>query len=442
MLATALALALASVEPAEPAVLAPALRAPLDAAVAAALPELVEFYRDLHQHPELSLQEHRSAARIAGRLRAAGFRVIEGVGGTGVAGVLENGPGPVILVRGDMDALPVTEATGLPYRSEVVATAEGGGSTGVMHACGHDVHQTVLVGTAELLAKLRPRWSGTIVAVAQPAEEIGRGARLMIEGGLFDQVPRPTHCLALHIAADLEAGKVSCVPGFALANVDSVDVTIFGRGGHGSRPQDAVDPVVAAAQVISALQTVVSRRVDPLDAAVITVGAIHAGTKHNIIPAEARLQLTVRSYSDATRKLLLDGIRDVTTHTCRAMGCPQDPSVAVRDEDFTPATFNDPELARAAAEVFADLLGPDSVEERKPVMGGEDFGRFPQHLGVPGLLFWLGSIDAERMQAASVPGALPLPTAHSAYYWPAPEPTIGTGVRAMSALALALLRAG
>ncbi len=401
---------------------------------------LVDFYKELHRHPELSLQEEQSARRVAERLEAFGYQVTRNVGGHGVVGVLANGPGPTVLIRGDMDALPLAEETRLPYESTVKVTGTDGRSVGVMHACGHDVHQTCLVGTARILAELRARWSGTVLVVAQPAEEIGTGARAMILDGLFDRFGRANYCLALHVASGHPAGAVAYTAGWALANVDSVDITIRGMGGHGSKPDLAIDPIVAAAQVIVALQTVVSRRLDPTEPGVITVGSIHAGSKHNIIPDEAKLQLTVRSYTEASRQVLLDGIRDVTIHTCRAMGCKRKPLIVVRYNEHTPSTYNDPALAEAAAHIFGKVLGPDKVLKQKPVMGGEDFGRYSKYLEVPGFIFWLGSVKQEVYEASLQPDGPLLPSLHSSKYAPDPAPTIQTGVRCMSSLALALLK--
>ncbi len=428
------ALALPSHDGAAPAPLAPAV----DAEVAAALPELVAAYKDLHSNPELSMQETRSAAKLAERLRGLGFDVTEHVGETGVVGVLVNGDGPTVLIRTDLDALPIAEETGLPYASKVVSKTREGRETQVMHACGHDVHQTVLFGTCRVLAHAKDRWHGTVIAIGQPAEETGEGAKRMLEAGLFEKFKKPDFCIALHVTPDLPTGTIGVTPGFALANVDSVDITIHGRGGHGSRPEAAVDPIVMAAHVITALQTIVSRRVDPQDAAVVTVGSIHAGTKHNIIPDRADLQITVRTYSDATRKLVLDSLKSITVETCRALGAEQDPEVRVRDGEFTPATYNDPALADRARRAFIAALGAEHVVDKKPVMGGEDFSRYSRDGGMPGLLFWLGSLPQARIDAASH-GGEPLPTAHSSKYFPDPEPTISTGVRAMSALALDLL---
>ena len=415
------------------------LAATVDRQVGSDLNDLLSFYIDLHTHPELSNQETESARKIANRLESMGYSVTTGVGGTGVVGILSNGPGPTVLVRGDIDALPVTEETGLDYASKVKVERDDGSLVGVMHACGHDVHQTCLVGTARLLANMRDRWSGKVMIVAQPAEETGEGARRMIEDGLFDRFGRPDYCIALHVSAGHPAGVVSYTSGWALANVDSVDITIYGRGGHGSRPHEAIDPVLAAAQTIVNLQSIVSRRVDPLESGVITVGSVHAGSKHNIISDTAKLQITVRSYTDETRKILLDGIRDVTINTCRAMGCTKDPDIVLREHEFTPSTYNDPELTEAAVVVFKKVVGPERVVSRKPVMGGEDFSRYSRHLKVPGFIFWLGSVPQDRFDASRQPGGEPLPSLHSGKYYPDPEPTITTGVRCMTSLALSLL---
>jgi len=437
-LAPSLLLADGAVRGAHRAALAPLVERETEARLA----EWVVYYKELHTSPELSLHETESARKLAARLRELGYDVTTGIGGNGLAGVLRNGAGPTVLIRGDMDALPVVEETGLPYASTVKAAGPDGVEVGVMHACGHDVHQTTLIGTATVLAQLKDRWRGTVVALGQPAEEIGKGARMMIADGLFERVPRPDYCVALHVASDAPAGVIAYAPGWALANVDSVDITIHGRGGHGSRPNETIDPVVAAAQVVLALQTIVSRRVDPREPAVVTVGSIHSGSKHNIISNEARLQLTVRSYGDETRRLLLDGIREITTHTCRAMGCERDPDIRAREDEFTPATYNDPQLAALAADVLRQVVGEQNVLERQPVMGGEDFGRYSKHLEVPGFMFFLGSVGADRFQASQQPGAAPLPSLHSSQFYPDPGPTISTGVRCLSSIALALLDEG
>lgn len=415
------------------------LAAAIDEHVARQLPGWNEFFIDLHRTPELSLHEKETSRKTAERLEKAGYRVTRGVGGYGVVGLLENGPGPTILIRGDMDALPITEETGLPYASKVTATTPDGKTVGVMHACGHDMHQTCLVGAAETLMALRDRWSGTLLIVAQPAEEIGMGALMMIKAGIFEKFPKPDFAIALHTTGLIPAGSLSYTSGWALANVDSVDITIFGRGGHGSRPQETIDPIVAAAHVVTALQTVVSRRRDPIEPGVVTVGSIHAGSKHNIIPDEAKLQITVRSYAESNRRLLLDSIRDITTHTCRAMGCVKDPEITIREEEFTPATYNDPELTAAAVEVLKQVVGPDRIGPIDPQMGGEDFGRFPRAAGCPGFIFWLGGARLDAYEASKRPDGPPLAPAHSSRFNLDPQPTITTGVRGLTSLALALL---
>jgi hippurate hydrolase len=414
--------------------------ATIDRHIDESVSQWIAFYKTCHSHPELSLHEEQSAARLAKVFKDAGMDVTSGVGGYGVVGVLANGKGPTLLIRGDMDALPVVEETGLPYASKATFTNSDGSKVGVMHACGHDVHQTVLAGTAKTLAAMQDEWAGTIVFIAQPAEEIGQGARLMIEDGLFKRFPRPDRCIALHVSHQLKVGTVGYTSGWAFANVDSVNVTIYGKGGHGSAPHTTVDPIATAAQVVLALQTIVSRRIDPREAGVVTVGSIHAGTKHNIIPNEAHLQLTVRSYKDEVRKTLLDSIRQITTDVAKSARCPRPPKVEILDGDFTPASYNDPELTSHALEVFKEILGADNALEQPPTMGGEDFGRFAKYLGVPGFMFWLGAVDEERFAAAQVAGGEPLPSTHSAKFRVDPEPCIRTGVRSMSALALSLLR--
>jgi len=402
------------------------------------LDELVATYESFHAHPELSLEEEQTAARVAEQLAHAGFRVTTGVGGHGVVGVLENGKGPTLLVRGDMDGLPVTEETGLPYASRIEVRQDDGTLTGVMHACGHDVHVTNLIGTARLLADLRNLWSGTLVAIAQPAEELGRGALAMMEDGLFERFPRPDFTLALHVESSLAAGQVGYTSGWSHANVDAVDIHLYGRGGHGARPHTTVDPIATAAYLVTQLQTIVSRRIDPLDPAVVSVGSIHGGQKHNVIPDEVHLQLTVRSYSDSVRKLLLDSIRQITLDTCKTFQCPRTPDVSVR-EQYTPAVYADPELAGTAVKVFERILGSQNVIERRPSMGGEDFGRYARELQVPGLMYRLGSVDPKRLHESQQAGGAPLPSLHSSRYAPLPHPTLRTGVLTLSQLSLELL---
>lgn len=399
---------------------------------------LVETYRHLHAHPELSLAEHETAAAVATQLRASGYAVTEGVGGTGVVGILANGDGPTVLVRGDMDALPVVEETGLPYASTVRVATPAGGTVGVMHACGHDVHTTVLLGTGAALSALRARWAGTVVLVAQPAEEIGRGALGMIADGLFERFPRPDATLALHVSPELPVGRIGYTSGFHAANVDSVDIIVHGRGGHGARPHQAIDPIVAAAEIVTVLQTLVSRRVSPTDPAVVTVGSFHGGTKHNVIPDTVTMQLTVRSYSDEVRALLLDGIRQIAVDTCRAYRCPVPPTVTVSDE-YTPAAYNDPALTASAVSVFSGIFGAEAMVELQPGMTGEDYGRYARVLDVPGFMFRLGSVPRAVYDASRAPDGPPLPSIHSSQFAPDDAGSLRVGVRAMSNLALALL---
>jgi hippurate hydrolase len=410
----------------------------IDAWVEAERNGLVEIYRDLHAHPELSLEEAATAERVSTVLEAAGYSVETGIGGHGVIGILRNGAGPTLLIRGDMDALPVTEATGLPYASSVQTKNAEGAVVGVMHACGHDVHITNLLGTARLLSELRDRWRGTLVILAQPAEELGLGALHMIEDGLFDRIPRPDFGLALHVAGELPAGTIGSVSGWAAANVDWVKITIHGRGGHGARPHQTVDPIVIAAQVVTALQTIVSRRIDPSETAVVTVGSIHGGAKSNVIPDEVKLELTVRSYSDDVRRQLLEGIREITTHTCEAFGCPSPPEIWIKP-DPTPAMYNDPELATHAVAIFEQFLGAENVREIPATMTGEDFARYTRRGGFPTYLYRLGSVDPARFRASEKEGGPPLAGLHSSGYAPDIEPTLTTGVQSMTRLALSLL---
>ncbi len=415
----------------------PGLAAPVRADYA----HLEALYHHLHQHPELSFREAQTAARIAEELRVAGAEVSSGIGGHGVVGVLRNGPGSTVLVRTDLDALPVAEQTGVPYASRARMTNDAGVEVSVMHACGHDVHMTSLIGSARLLAKLKDRWKGTVVFIAQPAEERGAGARAMLKDGLFTRFPRPDYCLALHVNAEMPAGSVTAVEGYALANVDSVDITIRGSGGHGAWPHKTRDPIVLAAQTIVALQTIVSRETDPIDSAVVTVGSIHGGTKHNIIPDEVKLQVTVRSFADATRQRTLESIRRIVRGQAISAGIPEDrlPIVRVDEAEFTPATYNHPDLAKRLNGVFRGLFGAEQVPVRPAGMGGEDFsefGRTPEK--VPICLFWLGAVAPERVKASAVSGR-PLPSLHSSLFAPVPEPTIQTGVIATSAAVLDLL---
>lgn len=402
---------------------------------------LDQLYKHLHANPELSFHEEQTAARIAQELKNLGFEVTPNVGVHGLVGVMRNGEGPTVLVRTDLDALPVEEMTGLDYASKVRTKDDQGNEVGVMHACGHDVHMTVFVGTARLLSQLKESWRGTLVMIGQPAEEKGAGAKAMLADGLFTRFPRPDYCLALHVNASLPAGKVGYCEGYALANVDAVDITIRGVGGHGAYPHTTKDPVVIAAQVVLALQTIVSREIAPIEPAVVTVGSIHGGTKHNIISDEVHLQLTLRSYSDEVRNQTIAAIKRITKGIAQAAGVPEDrlPIVTVQDE-YTPATYNDPDLTQGTAEVFRAVLGDKNVLKVDPVMGGEDFGRYGrEEPRIPIFIFWLGSVDPYRVEE-SLHQKNPLPSLHSSLFAPLPEPTIKTGVIAMTAAVLNLMR--
>lgn len=417
--------------------------APHDARVQAfvskGLPTWLATYQHLHAHPELSLHEAQTAALVQRELRKAGYEVHGSIGGHGVVGLLKNGRGPTLLIRGDMDALPVTEQTGLPYASTVRVKNDAGKTVGVMHACGHDVHVANLLGTAQLMASHRELWTGTLMIVAQPAEELGQGSSNMIAAGLFSRFPKPDYVLALHVAPELAAGRVAVVPGWAFANVDSVDITVFGRGGHGAYPHRANDPIVTAAHLVTSLQTLVSRRLDPQQPGVVTVGSFHGGTKHNVIPDQAHLQLTVRSYSETARRKLLDGIAQLARDTCKAFQCSKPPVVNIK-QNHTPAVYNDPALTEAAAALFRNVLGGEAVERARPTMGGEDFARYARHLGVPGLMFRLGTVSPAAAKRSRKKSAPPLPSLHSSRFAPDAERALRTGVRAMSNLALSILR--
>ena len=407
------------------------------------LDALLGHYRHLHENPELSLQERKTAAYLAEQLNATGFEVTTGVGGHGLVAALRNGDGPVILFRADMDALPVEEQTGLPYSSTVRAIKTAGEDMPVMHACGHDIHMTVLLGIARQMAADRDIWSGTLLLIAQPAEEIGAGARAMLEDGLYERFPVPDYNLAFHVSPDLPAGQIGYVSGYALANVDSVDITVYGTSGHGAFPHKTKDPIVIAARIVLALQTIVSRELSPLDNAVVTVGSIHGGTKHNIIPDTVALQLTVRSYSDETRDFLLRRIREISQGIARSSGMSEYrlPRISVRDE-YTPAVYNDPDLLDRIIPVLNSTLGGSSVTAVDPVMGGEDFARYGRtEEKIRGVLLWLGSVNAAQYQATQASGEA-LPGLHSSRFAPDAGPTIATGVRAMRAVLLDLFRGG
>jgi hippurate hydrolase len=405
--------------------------------VDAEVDNLLTLYKYLHTHPELSLQEEKTSGRLAKELRDLGFEVTEKFGGYGLVGVLSNGAGPTVLIRTDMDALPVTEATGLPYASRERLRDKNGNEVGVMHACGHDMHMTSWTGTARVLAALKDRWSGTLIFIGQPAEEVGTGARLMMEAGLFKKFPKPDYCLALHCDPLHPHGHVSFTEGMALANVDSVDITVKGKGGHGAAPHTTVDPVVLAARIVLDLQTIVSRETNPTDPVVVTVGSIHGGSKHNIIPNDVKLQITVRTTKDKTRKHTLEAIERIAKAAAKGANAPE-PVVKVDPGEYTPALFNEPQLTRKTVALFRDVLGADKVHERPPVMGGEDFSRYAKD-GTPIFMYWLGTLPPERVAEGLREGGKPLPSLHSDLYYPIPEPSIRTGVKTMSLAVLNLV---
>jgi hippurate hydrolase len=405
-------------------------------------PDLFQLYQHLHAHPELSFQEARTSERIAEELRRAGFDVTANVGGHGVVGILKNGDGPTLMIRTDLDALPVKEQTGLAYSSRARTTDDKGAEVDLMHACGHDVHMTSFIGTARTLANLhlRDHWRGTLVMIGQPAEERGSGARAMLRDGLYARFPQPDFALALHVGADLPAGTVATIEGFALANVDTMDITVRGVGSHGAWPHLGKDPIVLASQLVLALQTIVSRETRPGEAAVVTVGSIHGGTKHNIIPDEVKLQLTLRSYSDEVRTNTIASVRRLARGLGEAAGLPAEklPEVKV-SEEFTPALFNHESLTRRVTGALRHWLGEGRVLTAKPVMGGEDFSEFgrTEHK-VPVCMIWLGTVTPDVLRE-SLRASKTLPSLHSPFFRPDPEPTIKTGVTAMTAAALDLL---
>ncbi|MBB3981871.1 hippurate hydrolase [Sphingobium fontiphilum] len=414
---------------------------PIAQAVAADMGDLMTLYRDLHANPELSEHEVNTAAKLAKRLKAMKFDVTEKVGGTGVVAVMRNGSGPVLLIRADMDGLPVVEQTGLPFASKVRTKTPEGVETGVMHACGHDTHMTAFIETAKLLSSMKDQWQGTLVMILQPAEEVGKGARMMLEDGLYTRFPRPTHAIAFHDAANLSAGVIGYTPGYALANVDSVDIVVKGVGGHGAYPQTTKDPIVLAARIVTSLQTLVSREQEPQDPAVVTVGSFQAGAKHNIIPDEARLLLTVRSYSDETRERLIKGIERIARGEAIAAGMPEDhmPKVTVKDE-FTPSTYNPPAFAETMAGKLRAHFPAERVVQTPAVMGGEDFGRFYRaDKSINSFIFWVGGVPADQMAKARA-GQISLPSIHSPFWAPQADKVIGTASEAMTVLALDILK--
>ena len=417
----------------------------LDQRIDKELPSLVSTYKTLHAAPELSTQEQKSSALVAARLRELGYEVSERVGKYddpkatcyGVVAVMKNGNGPVVLVRSDMDALPVREQTGLPYASTVVAKNAAGDEVPVMHACGHDIHMTTLIGTAKMLADLKSQWHGTVMLVGQPAEEVVAGAAAMLRDNLYERFPKPSYIVAFHDSPLIAAGQIGYTPGFTMASSDSIDVTIRGLGAHGAAPQNARDPIVAAAEFITQIQTIASRERSPLDPIVITVGSIHGGTKHNIIPDEVKLQMTLRTYKPEVRQRAIESIQRIAKGVALAAGMPDDraPIVTVSQNESVGPTYNDPALTERLAATLRKALGDNNVVKMDPLMVAEDFGRFSLDGKIPSVMMHLGAVDAARLASGErIPGL------HSSGWAPLPEPTIRTGVKGMTTIVLDLLK--
>ncbi len=398
-------------------------------------PQIETLYRELHQAPELSLHEEKTSARLAEYLRKTGYQVTERVGGWGVVGMLHNGAGPTILVRTDMDGLPLEEKTGASYASHATGLDPAGKVVPTMHACGHDLHMSEWIATATLLARATNQWRGTVMFIGQPAEEIGQGAEAMVKDHLFDRFGKPDFAIALHDYANLPAGTIGYHSGFCYANVDSVDITFFGKGGHGAYPHKTIDPIVMAARFVTAVQTVVSRENDPVEPGVITVGSFHAGLKHNIIPDDAKLQLTVRSYKDEVRKKLLAGIERVAKAEAVASGALREPEI--RLSDFTPATYNDPTLTQRLVDRLKSEFGADKLVEIPATMGGEDFSVYGRN-GIPACMLNLGAVNPARYATAKAAGQ-DLPSLHSPLFLPDLDPTLHAGIKSLTIMVLELL---
>ncbi|MGZ7061568.1 MAG: amidohydrolase [Candidatus Angelobacter sp.] len=405
---------------------ASAQNSPLDKQVSSVLPDAQTLYLDLHQHPELSSHETRTASELANRLRTLGYEVTEHVGGTGVVAILKNGAGPTVMLRTELDALPVEEKTGLAYASKVRTKDDSGRDVGVMHACGHDVHMAALFGTAAIMARNKDSWHGTLMLIGQPAEETITGAEKMIKDGLFTRFPKPDIGIAMHDTNGLPVGKVGITPGYAKANADSVRITVYGKGGHGAQPQTTVDPVLIAARIAVTVQSIVSREIKPGDAAVITIGYIQAGTKNNIIPDDAQMGFTVRSYKPDVRQHLLAGIERVAKAEAMAAGAEKMP--LVEKYESTSAVYNDPVLTQHLAATLEGTLGKGTVVTEDPIMTSEDYSYFVEQ-GVPSFYFTLGVADPQKLAQAQAAGKQ-LPSNHSPLFAPVVEPSLKTGMTA------------
>ncbi|HEV3512760.1 MAG TPA: amidohydrolase [Candidatus Sulfotelmatobacter sp.] len=398
-------------------------------------PEAHEFYLDIHEHPELSAHETQTAAQLASRLRSAGYEVSEHVGGTAVVAVLKNGAGPTIMLRTELDALPVEEKTGLPYASKVRAKDDEGHEVPVMHACGHDLHMAALLGTAEIMAHSETTWHGTLILIGQPAEETVGGAEGMIRAGLFTRFPKPDAIVALHVGNIFPAGVVAITPGTYNTNSDSVRITIYGKGGHGAMPQTTIDPIVIAARTIVSLQTIASREVKPGELAIVTVGYVRAGTKNNIIPDQAEMGLTIRTTKPEVRKQVLAAITRITKAEAAAAGAPREPQVDLYES--TDLVYNNPELAKKLRAPLEAALGKANVVTAEPITPSEDFSYFVEQ-GVPGFYFSLGGADPQKFAEAKSEGTS-LPSNHSPLFAPDVDPALHTGIVAEVAVLRNLL---
>lgn len=412
-----------------------ALQKTIAGIVAEEIDNLTSFYKDLHQTPEISLQEKNTSAKLSKELKSLGYKVTENFGGYGVVGVLKNGSGPKILFRTDMDALPVKEKTDLDYSSKATSPNpyDNGNETFNMHACGHDMHMTVWTGVARTMMKMKDQWSGTLMFIGQPAEEVGQGSGLMLDAGLYEKFFVPDYALGLHSSPTIPAGKIGMGKGYSMAAVESVDINVYGYGAHGASPHMSVDPVVLASMIVMDLQTIVSRSLKPIDDAVITVGSMHGGTKHNIIPDEVKLQLTIRTYTQEVRDLVHKRIKEICNGVAMAAGMSEElyPKVTILDQ-FTPANYNHPALVDKLVDSSIKAIGAANVEDAEPQMVGEDFSKYggTKHK-VPSVLFWLGTVPESRMKAA-MEEDYRLPALHSPFYYPDPKPSIETGVKVVT----------
>ncbi|MCO7207504.1 amidohydrolase [Pseudoalteromonas sp. B5MOD-1] len=412
----------------------------LDLNLKKTMPEIEKLYLDLHQSPELSYHEKETGQKLAKQLKQLGFTVTDNVGGYGVVGIYENGDGPTVMIRTDTDGLPIVEQTGKPYASKVTVTNDAGATVGVMHGCGHDIHMSSFIGTAQQLMTHKDQWQGTLMMVAQPAEEVGGGAKAMLKEGLFTKYPTPDHVIGLHVSASVPAGKVSMKTEYTMASVDSVDITVKGKGGHGAYPHTTIDPVVIASRIVLALQTITSRELSPLEPSVITVGSIHGGSKHNVISDEVKLQLTLRSYNPEVRLQQIAAIKRISKGIALSAGLDESlaPEVYVHEDESIPSTYNNPAQTNLVRSAIANAIGEDNVLETEAVMAGEDFGlygRTEQH--VPITLFWLGGVEPSQYDAAMQSGAT-LPSLHSSKFAPDYKKALPTGITAMSNAAVAL----